>query len=158
MDIFEKHYNTLIFFGRNLGADKVLIEDCIQDLFLKFCENESLILGAHNPQAYLKSSLRRELLKKMDKKVTHLDASANVLEISVPSYEELLINQQSSLQESLSVKEALSQLSKSQKTIMTMRFYRSMSYEDIAAKLGITKRTVYNQVHDAMKKMKANFS
>lgn len=154
VEIFEKHYDRLLLFGLHFGAKKALVEDSIQDLFLKFCENEQLLIGADYPEAYLKSSLRRHLLKKMKDKTFSVDGTSKVFEISVPSYEDQLIKQQNSLQASLNVKDALSMLTKSQKTIMTMRFYRSMSYEDIASKLGITKRTVYNQVHDAMKKMR----
>lgn len=156
--IFEDHCDSLVLFGRNLGFKSVEVEDSIQDLFLKFCENEVLIINARNREAYLKISLKRHLLRKYAQDRRTIEHSSKVLEISVPSYEEQLIKKQTSLQDAIAVKEALSCLSKSQKTIMTMRFYRSMSYEDIAGKLGIKKRTVYNQVHDAMKKMRSAMS
>lgn len=156
VEIFEKNYSSLLLFGVNFGASRAETEDCIQDLFLKFCENEHLILGADHPKAYLQVSLRRQLLKQKRKQESP-NNNLKILEISVPSYEDQIIKQQNAVQDAIAVQNALSSLSKSQKTIMTMRFYRGMSYEDIAGKLGITKRTVYNQVHDAMKKMKSNF-
>lgn len=154
VEIFEQHYNAILFFGLKITRNKELIEDCIQDLFLKFCENQKLIHNAENIEAYMKASLRRLILKKIDHNAKSIPSTLKFLEIAIPSYEEVLISKQQSLQQSLQMKEALEHLSTSQKTILTMRFYRSMSYDDIASKLGITKRTVYNQIHDSIKKMR----
>jgi len=154
VQVFEKYYPAMLLFGSSITRNKDLVKDCIQDLFLKFCENQDLILQAKSQEAYLKASLRRQILKKNKHDGNASLANSNLLEIAVPSYEDILIKKQKTLQDSLNVKEALSQLSKAQKTILTLRFYRSMSYDEIAQKLSITKRTVYNQVHDSMKKLK----
>ncbi len=157
INVFEKHYDTLLLFGSKIYNDRDLVEDCIQDLFLKLCENEGLILNAHNQEAYLKASLRRSILKKSNTAASYARDNFNMLEISVPSYEELLIKKQTNLEDSLNMKAALECLTNSQKTILTMRFYRAMSYDDIAEKLGIKKRTVYNQIHDSIKKLKSAY-
>ena len=154
VQVFEKYYDSMLIFGGRISTNRELVEDCIQDLFLKFCENQDLILHADNQEAYLKASLRRALLKKMKAERSDDTGISNLLEIAVPSYEDILIRKQKTLQDSLDVKAALSLLTQSQKTILTLRFYRSMSYDDIANKLGISKRTVYNQIHDSMKKLK----
>jgi len=154
VDIFSNDYNRLKIYGLSVHNNKELVEDCIQDLFLKFCENEKLLINSDNPEAYLKVSLRRHIISKVEKKRGETKINSKLIEISVPSYEDALIRSQKSLQDSLNVKKALEHLSPSQKTILTMRFYRSMSYDDIAGKLDIQKRTVYNQIHDAMKKLR----
>lgn len=153
-EIFKSYESTLLDFGRTINSSTPLIEDCLQDLFLQFCENSKLIIAANNKEAYLKTSLRRLIIRKIgaQNKVNTLDDK--LFEISTPSYEEVLINKQNSLQTSLLLKSAFQSLTQSQRTIMTMRFYRSMSYEEISQKLNITTRTVYNQVHDAVKRMR----
>ena len=157
-EIFVSFNAILINYGLTICKSKPIVEDSLQDLFLKFCENESLILNADHKLAYLKTSLRRNILKKLNQASQSLDSSMKFREISVPSYEDLLIKKQDSIQQSLRMKEAISHLSKSQKTILTMRFYRSMSYDDIAGKLGISKRTVYNQIHDSIKKIRSSYT
>jgi RNA polymerase sigma factor (sigma-70 family) len=72
----------------------------------------------------------------------------------VPSYEEHLINSQDSLQASLRMKKCLEQLSPAQKTVLTLKFYKDLSHDQIAKQLNTTKRTVYNQIYEAIKKMK----
>lgn len=155
VSIFSKYYSDLVYYGSQINNNKSLVEDCIQDLFLKFCENSNLILDANDQEAYLKTSLKRQILKRVELHNNQKKMGSKMIEISEPSYEEVLIKNQSSIQDSLFVKSLLDELSPSQKTILTMRFYRSMSYEEIATKLVITKRTVYNQVHDSLKKLKS---
>ncbi len=35
-----------------------------------------------------------------------------------------------------------------------MRFYEGLSYEEIVQRTGLTHRTVYNKVHEAIKKLR----
>jgi RNA polymerase sigma factor (sigma-70 family) len=157
-DIFVLHYNELIIYGLGIKSDKQLVEDCIQDLFLKFCENENLILEANEQIAYLKSSLRRQIIKTKGISESNEISGAKMLDISVPSYEDQLIENQSNIQDALTLKNLMESLTQSQKTILTLRFYKSMSYDEIAEKLDISKRTVYNHVQDAFKKLKNKIS
>ena len=150
--LFTEQYSMLLSYGLQVSANQDLVEDSIQDLFLKFCENENLILGIRNQESYLRVSLKREIISKLDK--INRDHGPTLLDISVPSYEQLLINNQKSIQDTVKIKAGLACLSPSQKSVITLRFYKGLSYQDIADKLGTTKRTVYNQVHDAVKKMR----
>lgn len=150
--LFSAYYPELIKLGLKITSNRSLIEDAIQDLFLKFCENEKLIEGVKDPDSYLKVSLRREILVKLEK--LRKTSGPTTIEISVPSYEQLLINNQDSVQNSLMIQKCMACLSPSQKTVLTLRFYKGLSYEEIASKMGTTKRTVYNQVHDSIKRMR----
>lgn len=150
--LFSVHYKDLFAQGLSMTSNRSLVEDAIQDLFLKFCENENLLLGVKNIDSYLKVSLKREVLAKLKK--IKSNSNPTTIEISVPSYEEMLINNQDSVQNSIMIKKCMASLSPSQKTVLALRFYKGMSYDEIAAKMGTSKRTVYNQVHDSIKKMR----
>lgn len=153
--LFVQYYDVLINTGLTITSNRVLVEDATQDLFLKFCENENLLSGIKNPESYFKVSIKREVLSKLSK--LRNNAEATTIEISVPSYEQLVINNQDSIQDSILIKKGMASLSPSQKTVLTLRFYKGLSYDEIAEKMGTTKRTVYNQVHDSIKKMRNSF-
>lgn len=155
-EFFSVHYEDLLSYGKTITPSVSIVEDCIQDLFLKFCENQDLIDSIESPRSYLKTSLRRSIILHTNNQRTKQDIK--LIDISVPSYEEMLISKQSNLQDSLRIKKILEVLSPSQKTILSLRFYKNLSYVEIAEKLDITKRTVYNQVHQALKKIKHNIS
>ena len=130
-----------------------MVEDSIQDIFVLMCEQPHLIAGAKNLDSYLRVSLKREILKKLENSRKR-SVTGEVFDISIPSYEDALVKKQDSIQLSIKLRHVLELLTPSQRTVLTLRFYRGLSYEEIADKMGITKRTVYNQVHDAMKKLK----
>lgn len=154
--LFSNYYQGLITSGLSITNNRSLVEDAIQDLFLKLCENEHLLVGIKDPDSYLKVSVNREIIDKLKK--LRNTSGPTTIEISVPSYEQLLINNQDSIQNSILIKEGMASLSPSQKTVLTLRFYKGLSYDEIAQKMGTTKRTVYNQVHDAIKKMRNSLS
>lgn len=155
ISFFDSHYKELFQFGMRLSNNSTIVEDSIQDLFLKFCESPDIVNNINSPENYLKLSLKRAILKKSSNSQNSVELSSNLIGISVPSYEEKLINSQTTVQNSLAIKKCLNQLTYSQRTIITMRFYKSMDYEAISERLCISKRTVYNQVHDAMKKLRS---
>jgi RNA polymerase sigma factor (sigma-70 family) len=152
--VYNRYYASLLQYGTSIGVDKALVEDAIQDLFTQFCEHSHTIDHALDKEAYLKVALKRNILKKVKDSSRSEATEAKLLEISVPSFEDVLIAQQSTVTESMYLEQLLASLSASQKTIVTLRFYKNMTYDDIAEKLNINKRTVYNQVHDAMVKMR----
>lgn len=154
--LFKKQYDMLFDYGLKVSTYRSVVEDSIQDLFLKFCENEQLILGIRNQESYLRVSLKREIVNKLAKNTAV--QGPTMVDFSVPSYEQTLIHNQQSVQDTIKIQAGLASLSPSQKTVITLRFYKGMSYQDIASKLGTTKRTVYNQVHDAVKKMRKSMS
>ncbi|MEM9916546.1 MAG: sigma-70 family RNA polymerase sigma factor [Bacteroidota bacterium] len=157
--LYNTYYNMLFEYGFGLCKDKTLTKDCIQELFLYLCERPDLLSSIQHNRNYLLVSLKRSILKKTaSKRRKEALEVSEVADISIPSYEEMLINNQEDLRTKSRLRKTFSSLSLSQKTILTMRFYKSLSYEEIADQLGITKRTVYNQIHSAIKKIREALS
>ena len=153
-DQLMDYHQTLLDYGLHIHKDRSLVEDCIQDIYVLMCENNSVLNKVENLESYLKVSLRREIIKKVSSE-RKKKRSGVFYDIYTPSYEDALISKQKTLQRADAMKKALDELSQAQKSVMTLRFYRGYSYEEIAEKMGTSKRTVYNQVHDAMKKMRS---
>lgn len=151
--LFDDHRPALMQYGLSL-ASKAKVEDAIQDLFLKLCQSPHLISRIKEPIFYLKTSLRRSLLKTIVEERRRAGDPSKLREIGVISFERKLIQKQTTEERAQELRNALTQLSAGQRTILAMRFYRSMSYDEIASKLDIAKRTVYNQVHIAMSKLR----
>ncbi len=153
-EIFSLKYDMLLSFGLRITKDRKIVEDSIQDLFLVLCEKTQLLQKARDIDSYLKISLKHTLVKKLSRERNSEFLDNKLVEISIPSYEDTLIRKQKSEEEAIKLKAGLAKLTNSQKTILTLRFYRGMSYEEIAEKMDCSKRTVYNQVHEAMKRMR----
>ena len=69
-------------------------------------------------------------------------------------HEKLLIAAQDDLAEKARLKEAMKSLSPQQAEMLRLRFFKEMSYKNIAEKTGKSKQTIYNQIFDAVKKLR----
>ncbi len=74
------------------------------------------------------------------------------------SYEDLLIQLQTTAEVKDKVEKAMSQLSRRQMEIIRMKFYEDMSYEQIAATGTASPRTIYNQVYESLKVLRRHLA
>jgi len=73
------------------------------------------------------------------------------------SYESILIASQQDEHFKKRLQKALSQLTPRQKEIVQMRYFDQIDFADIAAITGLTERTIYNTLHNAIKMLKEVF-
>ena len=53
------------------------------------------------------------------------------------------------------LRNAVESLPERQRELVQLRFYEHMSYEEIAMKTSLSVRTVYNKLHEAIKKLRS---
>ena len=52
----------------------------------------------------------------------------------------------------------LNELPARQKELIFMKFYEGLSYDEIVQQTGLSHRTVYNKIHEALKKLKLDIA
>ncbi|MEM1323874.1 MAG: sigma-70 family RNA polymerase sigma factor [Bacteroidota bacterium] len=153
--LFIDHFPALFAYGFRLSGDRDLTKDRIQSLFLELWEKRIPLDSVSHWQAYLKKSLHRRILKELQqKKRLTSDQKDALAALAEPSYEELLINAQTEAYRKQKVRNAMEELPLVEKEMLEARFKEGFSYEEIAKQTGKSKQTVYNQIYNAMKKLK----
>lgn len=150
--LFEKHFAPMLIFGLSIRNDKALVKDIIQEVFLDIWDKRKTLPTVQHPRAYLQQILKRKLLKRL--RSDGLQTQGETLSGSSPSYESLLIQQQEDQERQRQLASALNQLTQKQREMIQLRFFEGLSYEQIADKTDTQKRTVYNQIHRAIKSLK----
>lgn len=155
--LYRKYYHSLLFIGLKEIKDAHLVKDVIQQQFLYLWEKRQSISEARDVRAYLITTFLRKLSadwRESEKRGNLMVAWNNLAEQQAPSPEEILImhNERRDLYEALT--ERLNALPVRQKELIIMRFYEGLSYEEIVQRTGLTHRTVYNKVHEAIKKLR----
>jgi RNA polymerase sigma-70 factor (ECF subfamily) len=143
--------------GLKLGADSDTIKECIQDVFNDLWTYRQSLSDIESFEAYLKTSLKRRIFKilnKIDKNKIVNDALILEQELSVQSYEDVLIEQQSKHTSRNELLKTLSLLSPRQKEVILLKYFEEMSYVEIADKMSVQVDTVYKILHEALKKLK----
>lgn len=159
--IVEFHFKDLLSYGSRFCADRELVKDCLQDLFIKLWESRVNLNRNVVVKAYLFASLRRMLNRRIQGQNKYLSFSADddnlVFDFEV-SVEEKLISNEYLLELTHRIAGNLATLPKRQKEVMYLKFFQDMSRDEIAVTMNISSQTVSNQMQLALKKLRANMA
>jgi RNA polymerase sigma-70 factor (ECF subfamily) len=152
--LFAKYYNVLFRAGIKTSQDHHLTEECIQEVFQDLWNYRKSISEIISFEAYLRSSLKNKISKKAIRKVGFKEENIDNYIFSVASYEQILIEQETTeLQKSI-LKEALEELTPRQKEIIILKYFEELSYKEISDKTGLQVDSIYKTLHEGIKKLK----
>ena len=115
IDIYNKFFQTLYNYGRQLSADPELSKDCIQEVFLNLRKRRDALPNVSSPKAYLLKSMRNMIISELDKKnkYRHTGIPEDGLNFHVtPCYEKLLITRQLSEAQVSKIRKAIAELTR----------------------------------------------
>jgi len=155
--LYKKYYHTLLFVGLKEMKDAQLVKDTIQQLFLYLWEKRETIQQANDVKSYLLTSFLRKLTADWKK-----SQKAGILQIVWNSYpedlqpnpEEKLIKKDEQSHLFKLLMDRINELPHRQKELIVLRFYEGLTYEEIVQRTGLSPRTVYNKIHEGLKKLK----
>lgn len=160
--LYKKYYHTLLFIGLKEMKDAQLVKDTIQQLFLYLWEKRETIQDANNVKSYLVTSFLRKLTADWKK-----SKQAGVLQVVWNSYpdedpqpnpEEKLIRKDEQSHLFKLLMDRINELPNRQKELIVLKFYDGLTYEEIVQRTGLSHRTVYNKIHEGLKKLKLDMA
>ncbi|MEO6730056.1 MAG: sigma-70 family RNA polymerase sigma factor [Ferruginibacter sp.] len=155
--LYEKYYHSLLFIGLKEIKDAQLVKDSIQQLFLYLWEKRETIEEAKNVKSYIITSFLRKLTydwKKSEKSSGLQVVWNNFSEDPLPNPEEKLIRKDEQNHLFKLLMTHINELPNRQKELIVLKFYEGLSCEEIVQRTGLSHRTVYNKIHEALKKLK----
>jgi RNA polymerase sigma factor (sigma-70 family) len=159
--LYKKYYHTLLFIGLKEMKDAQLVKDTIQQLFLYLWEKRETIQEANNVKCYLVTSFLRKLTAdwKKSKQSGMLQVVWNsYTEDSQPNPEEKLIRKDEQNHLFKLLMDRINELPNRQKELIVLKFYEGLSYDEIVQRTGLSHRTVYNKIHEGLKKLKLDMA
>jgi RNA polymerase sigma factor (sigma-70 family) len=154
--LFKVSHPVLFNYGYKMVPDEVFIKDSIQELFLRLWEKRATISEAKSVKAYLLSSLRRIILRRLEKRKHRMERNRWYQENIVPvvyNVEEVMIHSETDREKKSQLAMALQSLSKRQKEAVYLKFYDGLSNTEIAEVMGINIQSVYNHISEAVLEM-----
>jgi RNA polymerase sigma factor (sigma-70 family) len=152
--LMSLHYKELFRYGIKFTADRDLTKDLIGQFFLHVWDRRAQFAQVHNTEGYLLVSFRHFLLNYHRKISRQLELPES--ELVEFSYEEYLIAWQDREELRKTLLEAMQSLPERQRQLIQLRFYEQLSNDEIALRTGLSLRTVYNKLHEALKKLRSN--
>lgn len=155
--LMRVHYPDLFHYGTRFTRDTELVKDCLQDLFLELWINRETISETCFVKYYLLKALRRKLNRRIGRsrytgswEELHFES----LFSGAPAPETGIIREEGLVELARKIRHALTGLSKRQQEVIYLRYYVDADIEEIAEIMSINRQSVYNLLHDALKKLK----
>ncbi|HFC76823.1 MAG TPA: sigma-70 family RNA polymerase sigma factor [Candidatus Moranbacteria bacterium] len=155
--LYKFHVQMLFNYGIKLSNDRQLIQDCIQELFINLWKNKENLNLNHSVKQYLFISLRHLIIRKQQK-INPISSTENFeqlgLSVITPDVENLTFKNK----KIQTVKAAIQHLPKRQKEAIFLKYFESLSYDEIASVMDIQISAVYKLVSQAIKNLKTKLS
>lgn len=157
--IYENYSDDLYRYGQRFTFDLELIEDTIQDIFIKVWRNRSEINISKSIKLYLLSSFRREIILRVNnkRKFDGLE-EISLSEINEESRQTQIIKKEIEEGKLELLNLSLEGLTKRQKEALHLKYIENLSYDQIAQLMGIQVPTLYNVIFRAIKILKEDFN
>lgn len=151
--IFKQHYQRLCNYAYSFIKDEVTCEDIVQELFIKIWEKEKIDMGAEKIKFYLFTAVRNNCLTHLQKikKVPFQELKDEDATSEIPM---ALAGEKETTEAKILVAKAMEQLPPKCKEVFLLSRLGQLTYQQIADSLGISVKTVENQMGKAIKTMK----
>jgi len=159
--MFNHYYDPLFNYGHKFTADEFIIEEALQNLFVKLWKNRDSIGEAGSVKNYLYQSFRRLLLRSLSQNprlqsLTDGDDKVNFM-IELGHDDRIADNERlSEIKKNL--ESALATLSPRQREIIHLRYFEEMDYDQIAAVMDLSVASTYKLLYRAVDSLKSHFS
>jgi RNA polymerase sigma factor (sigma-70 family) len=155
-NLFNNIFDDLYGYGMKLAKNQVIVNDSIQDMFLKIWKNRNNLGKVEIVKPYLCKALRRHIVVNLrcDQKFVHVeDFSDDVFEIEF-SYEDFIVKEQSEIEQNKQLSDLLNKLSDRQKEAIYLRYFMGYEFEKIADIMSMNVQSVRNTIHRGVQSLR----
>ncbi|WP_433902676.1 RNA polymerase sigma factor [Sphingobacterium puteale] len=159
--LFERYDRLLFNYGFKFTQNEAIIEDSIQELFVKLWCNRDNISAHVAVKNYLLKAFRRTLVKKIEQSVRRTDvtnSSIDYLPFTIELPHDLsMIRQERATEITNKLEQALHQMTARQREIIHLRFFEELPYTEIAEIMGLSTKDTYKLYYRALDRLKKHF-
>ena len=152
-ELFRRYYASLHQYGYKITGDSILVEDCLQELFLYIFEKHQSIGTVKFVRAYLFKAFRSRIMRMLRNQRKSVYVSLDDAWMVMPN--ELDILDRNEEQRRILAK-LINKLSARQRELIYLRYYNDLTPAEIAEMLSISYRAVVNTLYKAMVKLRSN--
>jgi RNA polymerase sigma-70 factor, ECF subfamily len=155
--LFHAHYSSLCSYSNHFLKDLEASEEVVQEVMLKIWVNRDSLIFTSSIRSYLFRAVRNgcmNVLKHIDIREEYKAVrEQDTLESQRSAEDEMIVSE---LEQK--IREAIDRLPLERRKVFIMSRYDGLTYSQIAEKLGISVKTVENQMGKALKTLRVELS
>ena len=155
-EIFLSCHDDLFRYGIKLTRDPEMVNDCIQNLFLKLWKNHKNLKPVRDIKPYLFRSLRNHIIDILELKKPTLPLDNDIEEMFVIEFtaEDFMISNQVEKETQEKIIQLLNQLAPRQRHAIYLRYFEELEFETIAQILEMQVQSVRNSISRGLRVMR----
>jgi RNA polymerase sigma factor (sigma-70 family) len=157
-EIFQNLYKELYFYGLKLVAVPDLVKDTIQDIFTDVWDRRQKMNGVDNIKAYLFVSVRRKLLKRIEKLRNESFFHPSLMEPMVFSTEDFIVKEETDSQVIVALVQSLKKLTERQREVVLLRFNHELEFQEIAMVMDMNVQSARNLLFRALENIRRDMN
>lgn len=156
-ELFRKYYAALFQYGSKIVTDQVMLEDCIQELFLELWKTKNQVI-VKSVKAYLFKSLKYKLYRALGhRKLQHETILKDEMVFEL-SHDTFMVHKEEEQERARLLMAAFEKLSHRQKEVIYLKYYQGLSYEEVSEIMEINYQVARNLLYLAIRSMKKMIS
>lgn len=153
--IYRRYYPLLFNYGCRLSYNQELVQDCIQNLFLKLMSKSRSLSNTPSVKGYLLKAFRNYLLDSLEKEEKQREL---IFIDALPETLHATTEEESALQEDINnLLLAYQELTATQKEMVYLFYIKGISHKEIANILGINYQTSKNKLSQSLIRLRKIF-
>lgn len=157
--LYESYFGRLYSYGHRFCPQTELVEDALQEFFMKLMRNCKNLAVPENVHAYLLGSFRMFLMDKL--KQSNRRATIENTEWTPFEYGEWhdpLLTRELDEEKKHMLQQALNQLTDRQKEVIYLKYFEELPYPEIAQILDLSQKATYKLMGRAIAGLRENLS
>lgn len=151
-ELMRRYYMSLLQYGTKFTKNKMLIEDILHDLFLELLDRRAFISNPESVKNYLFKAFRINLNKAIHKNNLMIGIKEQEEDIfaDLKTIEHAILDEDSEKEIVAKLNQYFGLLTKRQKEALHLKYYESLSHDEISAVMDINKQSVSNLLQQAI--------
>lgn len=156
---YESCHSQFRTIGAEWGYSQEETNELVHVFFHHLLEKKINLSGVDNPQAYLAVAFKRKLIDlHRQKKDEFVEPSLLEESLVVSSPQEIFDELQSNAELVHKIRAAYKKLPDRCQKVIYLKFYKGLNTEQIALQTGLSKRSVYNNLFEGIKLLRADLN
>ena len=158
--LYDQYADLLYGYGMKIAGDDTVVTEAIQSLFVYIFEKRETCAEPQSISAYLCVSLRHMIVNELKressgtfKSLDEVDTNEYRFDLEI-DIETAIIRSELEKEQLEALQKELNGLTKQQREVLYLKYYKKMSPEEIAQVMGLTPRTVHNTTHMAITRLR----
>jgi RNA polymerase sigma factor (sigma-70 family) len=158
-ELIRLYGKPLALYGRKMVKDDLLIQDCIQEVYIQLWQYRTGLRQLTEIRPYLFTCLRRKIINalKRERVFISTDREEEIPFLVEFSIEARLIESETEAERVQLINQYINRLPRRQKEAIYLRFYENLSNDEIAEVMGIKYQTATNLIHEALASLRESF-